>query len=166
MATPKTEATQDTKKMMIAAQAKLKNSSDTSSWGTSCLSPPFDLGVQIVSDTHKNLGIAGTFGAATPFSGVVVGVGAAGGVQASVSNARNISQLTGPAVDVSGGGGSGFGGTLDVAAGLATNNKGNATGRNGVVTATATGPFAVGGRGVTVMVTQTGLISTNCSDIW
>ena len=27
--------------MMSAAQAKLKNSSDTSSWGTSCLSPPF-----------------------------------------------------------------------------------------------------------------------------
>ena len=42
MATPKTEATQDTKKMMIAAQAKLKNSSDTGSWGTSCLSPPFN----------------------------------------------------------------------------------------------------------------------------
>ena len=44
MATPKTEATQDTKKMMIAAQAKLKNSSDTGSWGTSCLSPPLNSG--------------------------------------------------------------------------------------------------------------------------
>ena len=26
---------------MIAAQAELKKSSDTGSWGTSCLSPPF-----------------------------------------------------------------------------------------------------------------------------
>jgi RHS repeat-associated protein len=125
-----------------------------------------NLGVQIVSDTHKNLGIAGTFGVATPFSGVVIGVGAAGGVQASGSNANNISQLAGPAADASGGGGAGLGGTLDVAAGLATNSQGHITGLNGVVTTTATGPFAVGGKGGTVMMTQTGLISTNCSDVW
>ena len=53
MATPKTEATQDTKKMMIAAQAKLKNSSDTSSWGTSCLSPPFPV-CHRLSDSFGN----------------------------------------------------------------------------------------------------------------
>jgi hypothetical protein len=37
----KDQATRGEKKKMIAAHAELKKSSDTGSWGTSCLSPAF-----------------------------------------------------------------------------------------------------------------------------
>jgi hypothetical protein len=40
----KDQATRGEKKKMIAAQAELKESSDTGSWGTSCLSPAFVTG--------------------------------------------------------------------------------------------------------------------------
>jgi len=123
-------------------------------------------GVQIVSDRKKNIGIAGTFGAIIPFGGAVFGIGAAGGAQVSGSNADDVSKLRGPAVDVSAGGGAGYGGTVDVAAGINEDSNGKGTGPSGVVTTTVTGPFAVGGKGATVMVTRTGVVSTNCSDVW
>jgi hypothetical protein len=123
-------------------------------------------GVQIVSDAQKNLGIVGTFGAVMPFGGVVVGAGATGGPQASVSNAQNISQLSGPVVDASVGGGNGLGATVDVSAGLNTNAQGQATGASGVLTGTVTGPFSVGGLGAAGMLTQTGVISTSYKDVW
>jgi RHS repeat-associated protein len=127
-----------------------------------------NLGVQIVADKHKNMGIAGTFGVTTPFSGFVVGAGADGGVQISGSNAKSISDLEGPAVDIGGSAGAGWGGGADVAFGLATNSQGHITGPSGVVTGTVTGPFAAGGKlGVSGMLTQTKLLaSTNCSDVW
>lgn len=118
--------------------------------------------VQVVADPQGNLGLAGTFGAVTPFGGVVQGAGAHGGVQASGSNAQNVSQLPGPAVDASASYGEGWGGGIDFSAGLATNSQGNATGFNGVNTVTVTGPFAVGGLGAAGMVTQTGVVSMNC----
>ena len=124
------------------------------------------LGVQVVADPQGNLGISGTFGAITPFSGFVTGAGAVGGVQVSGSNAQNVSQLGGPAADVSGSYGTGLGGSVDTSAGLATNSQGQLTGRpTGVVTVTATGPFAVGGVGAAGMLTQTGVVSTNCNAV-
>jgi RHS repeat-associated protein len=120
------------------------------------------LSVQVVADPQGNLGIAGTFGAVTPFSGVVIGTGAVGGVQASVSNAQNVSQLGGPAVDANFSSGLGLGGGIDASAGLATNSQGQLTGFTGIGTLTATGPFAIGGKGGAGMVTQTGVASTNC----
>jgi hypothetical protein len=143
--------------------------------GAGILSQGFaiNLGVQIVSDTHKNLGLAGTFGFTMPFSGVVGGFGplgsgdgAAGGIQISGSNASDISQLAGPAIDAGFGGGTGWGGVVDVSKRFSTNSQGQINGLSGVTTVTATGPFAVGGMGYGAMMTQTGLISTSCSDVW
>lgn len=121
------------------------------------------LGVQVVADPQGNLGLAGTFGGVIPFGGIVEGVGAVVGGQTSASNAQNVSLLGGPAVDANVGGGTGLGASIDVSAGLATNSQGQLTGRpTGVVTGTLTGPFAVGGKGGAGMVTQTGVVSTNC----
>jgi RHS repeat-associated protein len=118
------------------------------------------LGAQVVADPQGNLGLASTFGAATPFSAVVQGDGAYGGVQVSGSNAQNVSQLGGPAVDASASYGEGLGGGVDASAGLATNSQGQLTGQHtGTYTVTGTGPFAVGGFGGAGMLTQTGVVS-------
>jgi hypothetical protein len=121
-------------------------------------------GVQVVADPQGNLGLAGTFGAIVPGGGVLVGTGATGGVQVSGSNAQNVSQLAGPAVDAGVGGGNGLGASVDASAGLNTNSRGNVTGLSGIGTVTVTGPFAVGGRGGAGMITQTGVVSMNCSE--
>ncbi len=126
-----------------------------------------NLGLQAVTDAQGNLGIAYTSGGAFPFGGIVVGVGAAGGAQFSLSNAHIISKLEGPVVDGSISYGEGYGGSVDLSDGLALNSQGQITGLNGVYTGTVTLPFAVGGKGFVGTLEETQVISiTNCSDVW
>ena len=114
---------------------------------------------QLVADPQGNVGFAGSLGANVP--GIVVGAGAVGGVQGSLSTTQNISGLAGPSVDFGVGGGEGLGGALDVSAGV------NGNGLTLPVTGTVTAGGGVGGFGGALTPTVTGVVGkTNCKGIW
>lgn len=114
---------------------------------------------QLVADPQGNVGFAGSFGANAP--GVVIGAGAVGGVQGSLSTAQNISDLAGPSMDFGVGGGEGYGGALDASGSV------NGHGLSLPATGTLTVGGAVGGVGAAFTPTITGVFGkVNCKGIW
>jgi RHS repeat-associated protein len=116
-------------------------------------------GLEIVADPQGNVGILATGGVAlAPVTGVVVGAGALGGGQVSVSFTNSIYNLTGAGWDAgfSAADELGFGG--DISKGLEPGSP---------VTITLTGGFGLGGKGGLTSFTGTKmLVSTNCKGVW
>jgi hypothetical protein len=124
--------------------------------------------IQLIATPDKSLALVGSFSATMPFSGVVFGVGASGGVQASYSNAQNLSEVAGPSLSINGGGGWVEGGSGNLQLGLAHNSSGQLTGgTNGVITVTGTGGVAAGAEGTVASLSQTGVLAaTSSKDVW
>jgi RHS repeat-associated protein len=124
-----------------------------------------NLGFQMLADPQGNVGFEGNLGGT--ILGGVVGIGAVGGVQGSISTAQNISNLSGPSVSGSVGGGDGYGAEVQGSFGLNSTASGKGFGLSGNNSLTVTGGAADGGVGAALVPAWTWVVGkTNCKGAW